>query len=389
MALGLLVVGIGGALARPARLPASVVPLIAAALVLATGILGWREATRAVEPLAAPLAFLLASVPLAQLLDRIGFFTAVAATVGGGPRLKLRLWWLGAAVTAVLNLDTAVVLLTPLYVRIARRHGSDPLELAVQPVLLAALASSALPVSNLTNLIAASHLGLRATDFLVHLGPATLAATTVGWFFYSRATARRPAGEPVCDPVDARALRRGAPVVAIVVAGFVLGDHVGLAPWAVAAGGCVVLLAMVDDRRVRLPVDATLAVLGLGVLARAAGPLLPVEALLSGTGAAGELRAGVGAIVGANLLNNLPALLVALGHLAPGDPRLWTVLLGLNTGPVLVLTGALAGILWRDTAARVGVPVSPWRYARLGARVGLPAIAMAFAVRLATHALVG
>ena len=43
-----------------------------------------------------------------------------------------RLWVLGALVTALLNLDTAVVLLTPLYARIDRR-------LAVQPMLLRAL----------------------------------------------------------------------------------------------------------------------------------------------------------------------------------------------------------------------------------------------------------
>ena len=76
--------------------------------------------------------------------------------VGRGRHLALGLWVLGALVTTILNLDASVVLLTPLYVRIARRCGLDPLALAFQPVLLSCLASSALPVSNLTNLIAAS-----------------------------------------------------------------------------------------------------------------------------------------------------------------------------------------------------------------------------------------
>ena len=68
---------------------------------------------------------------------------------------------------AVLNLDAAVVLLTPLYVRVARRTGLDPVALAFQPVLLACLASSFLPVSNLTNLIAAHQADLGTSDFLV------------------------------------------------------------------------------------------------------------------------------------------------------------------------------------------------------------------------------
>ncbi|HEY5424337.1 MAG TPA: hypothetical protein VIK05_12735 [Ilumatobacteraceae bacterium] len=49
---------------------------------------------------------------------------------------------LAAAVTVVFNLDAAVVLLTPLYIRIARRHGYSPEMLAFQPALLACLASN-------------------------------------------------------------------------------------------------------------------------------------------------------------------------------------------------------------------------------------------------------
>jgi Na+/H+ antiporter NhaD/arsenite permease-like protein len=56
------------------------------------------------------------------------------------------------------------------------------LRLAFQPVLLASLASSALPVSNLTNLIVADHIDVGTLDFLWRLGPASLIATIVGWF---------------------------------------------------------------------------------------------------------------------------------------------------------------------------------------------------------------
>ena len=75
---------------------------------------------------------------------------------------------MAAAVTVVFNLDAAVVLLTPLYIRIARRHGYSPEMLAFQPALLACLASNPLPVSNLTNLIAAEHFDLGVGEFLDH-----------------------------------------------------------------------------------------------------------------------------------------------------------------------------------------------------------------------------
>lgn len=108
------------------------------------------------------LAFLLTGVPLAALLDRLGFFRAAADVVAGrpGPVPVGALWVLAAVTTVVLNLDTTVVLLTPLYLQLARRAGVDPVPLALIPLLLASLSSSVLPVSNLTTLLAAEHFDL-------------------------------------------------------------------------------------------------------------------------------------------------------------------------------------------------------------------------------------
>src|SRR5690242_20654137 len=138
--------------------------------------------------LAPALAFLLAAVPLATLLDRLGFFRASATRLAAGPRgtSVLALWVLAAATTVVLNLDTTIVLLTPLYVRIARRAGADPLAIALVPLLLASLASSVLPVSNLTNLVVAEHVDLTAGTLVAHLGLPSLAAVAVGWWGYAR-----------------------------------------------------------------------------------------------------------------------------------------------------------------------------------------------------------
>ena len=105
--------------------------------------------------------------------------------------------------TIVFNLDAAVVLLTPLYVRIAHRHDIPPVVLAFQPALLACLASNPLPVSNLTNLIVAEQHDLGLGEFLVHLGPVTVVACTVGWFGY-----RRWAGGVIAGTGWARMCRR-------------------------------------------------------------------------------------------------------------------------------------------------------------------------------------
>ena len=118
------------------------------------------------------LAFLLAGVPLAALLDRMGFFGAAASVMLGHDqtdRSVFGLWVLAAVTTAVLNLDTTVVLLTPLYLRLARRTGVEPIPLVVIPLLLASFASSVLPVSNLTTLIVVQRFDLGTLDVLAHL----------------------------------------------------------------------------------------------------------------------------------------------------------------------------------------------------------------------------
>jgi arsenical pump membrane protein len=389
--LVLLGLAVAGVFARPKRLPIAAIPVALVLVALATTAIAPGAASDALHPLYAPLAFLILAVPLAVMLDQVGFFHAVAARIDHTRRLHLGLWLFAAAVTTLFNLDASVVLLTPLYVRIARRHGLDPVTLAFPPVLLAMLGSSALPVSNLTNLLAAERFDVRAVDFLTRLAPASLAAILVGYVAYRRALPDQPATEPTTEPVDRRALARGAPIVGFVLLGFTLGDAFGVPAWAVALVADIVLVGMVRTWPWRfVPIDAASLAAALGVLAAAAAPHLGLHHLLaeSGSRAATDAKVFVVAVVGANLVNNLPALLVAMPAIGPSPGhRLWAVLLGVNLGPTLVVTGSLAGLLWLDTARRLGVAVTARSFSRIGVRVGLPAIVAALFVLLLTNAL--
>jgi len=262
------------------------------------------------ELLAPALAFLLAAVPLAHLLGELGFFDAVARRVSHRVDGIWPWWLLAAATTAVLNLDTTVVLLTPLYLQVARRRGDDPLVLAVVPFLLANLASSVLPVSNLTTLIAAERFDIGAGELLRELGPATVAMLVVGFLTHRRWAARRAAtgsaglgaggsgvgavGRPVetvpaapgerhvaPSPAratsstdlrdeggdDRRALVVGGLVVASLLVAFVAGPAVGIAPWEAALVADLVLVLVLRSLPWRsVPVATAAAVAVLGVL---------------------------------------------------------------------------------------------------------------------------
>jgi len=385
-------VAVVGAVVRPRGAPAWVAPALAALAGVLTGVVALDAIGPALRPLAAPVAFLVVAVPLAVALDRLGFFEALAARIAGGPGTEARLWVLAALVTTVFNLDAAVVLLTPLYVRIARRLGLDPVALAFQPALLACLASSALPVSNLTNLVVAERFDLSALAFLVHLGPASVAASVAGWFAYRRCFGPATPTVERCDGAtsgDLRALRIGGAVTVGVLVGFVAGPSVGVEPWVVAAVAAVVVAIAIGEVPWRsFPVGTAVLVGALGVLAPAAAQGIGVGDPLGATRTAELALTTVGAAGGANLANNLPALLVALDR-APDrvSDGVWAALLGFNVGPALLVTGSLSGLLWLDAVRRLGVEVTARDHSWVGVRVGLPALAAATLALLATLAL--
>lgn len=386
LAVALLAGGVAAAVAHLRHRVLAVVPALLAGVAVAAGVVDGAPAGDALGDLVEPLIFVGLAVPLAVLLDQIGCFDAVARRLPARST-ALGLWVLGAATVALVNLDAAVVLLTPVAIRAAARAGEDARGLALQPALLASLSSSWLPVSNLTNLIAEEHDRVGPGAFLVHLGPPSLAAVVVGYLLWRRAWPRPAASARTAPPAEAGPDDREARVVAAVVAGvllvgFTAGGVVGVPPWVVAA---VVVGALVARTRsvpvAAVPWASALVVGGLAVLAVAVAEQVDVAAALGdGEGAGGLARiVGVGAL-GANAANNLPTFVAGLPHLPAGDAARWAWLLGVNMGPTVVVTGSLAGLLWVDVARRSGLVVGGRDYARAGLLVGLPALAVATVV---------
>ncbi len=370
------------------------IPPVLGAVAIGAGLLGPRASLHALSPLLAPLGFVLAAVPLAVLLDELGFFEELARRISAGRHYLGACWVLAGLVTMLLNLDAAVVMLTPLYLRLAERRRVDALALCLQPLLLSCLASSALPISNLTNLIATPALGLSSVGFVVHLGLPTLAATGVGWLAYLRLP--RLAGIAAATPAspsrlsaDRRALVLGGIIVAACVAGFLATSDLGGAPWEVAVGGDLVLIAL--TRRVPLrvvPWKSVGTVLGLGILAASIAHRLALAGLFGTSSPLGMLRDLGVASIGANLVNNLPALLVSLPHL-PAHPSwsAWAVLLGANVAPLALPSGTLASLLWLETVHRLGVSFSEREYLALAWKVALPSLIAAAAALLALRTM--
>ncbi len=357
-------------------------PLLGISVAVLVG--GGRSPHPEVGSVVQAIAFLVMAVPLGVLLDELGFFRQLARRVAPSASPAI-LWIVASLVTIVLNLDASVVLLTPLYGRVAIQNGRDPEPYVFQPLLLALLASSVLPVSNLTNLIAAGVYHLTPGAFLLHLAPASVIAIVVGYPLWHRSF-RGLLGEVTPMPsslegglsegasdVRHNVLRIGGTIAIAAIVGFVFGPYVGIAPWEAAGALDIVLIAYL--RRSPLSMIPYVPAVTVGTAALAAielGGRLGTPTHLGG-GPVDVLLIGVVSAVLATVANNIPAIsvLVVLLKTEPSVLR-WAALLGVNMGPSLLVTGSLASILWLSLASEVGVKIRAMRFATIAVRVSVP-----------------
>jgi arsenical pump membrane protein len=286
------------------------------------------------------------------------------------------------AVTTLLNLDTSVTFLTPVLVAAARSRGEGEEPLLYACLLLSNAGSLLLPGSNLTNLIVLGHLHLSGGAFFVHMALPTLAAVVV--------TA------VVVGLVHHRQLRATVPPVSDVERS-VLG--VGL----VAVAAVTVLVLVLRSPAVPVAAVGVVAValrsreVGSGAWARAAVRVLDLRVLggLFGVavalGTLGRSWSGpatllshldswgtaVVAALSSVLFNNLPAASLLAAH---RPPHPFSLLVGLNVGPNLFVTGSLAWVLWLRAARGAGGRPDVGRAVLLGVSTAPIAIACAVGV---------
>ncbi len=277
-----------------------------------------------------------------------------------------------AAVTSVLNLDTSVAFLTPVLVYAARSRGSDEAPFLYGCLLLSNAASLLLPGSNLTNLIVLGHLHLSGSRFLRLMAPAWLASVliTAGVVAVAeRRALRSSAGErgrrrPLSDRDPAGFAVAVVSVAAVTVAVLLLRTP---APAVVGIG---VVAVLTRSRGRDATVSKVLDILGLPVLVGLFGIAVALGTLgRTWTGPAVALShldawgtAGVAALASV-AVNNLPAASLLAARV---PPRPFALLVGLNIGPNLFVTGSLAWILWLRAAATAGATPTIAKATRLG-----------------------
>jgi arsenical pump membrane protein len=280
---------------------------------------------------------------------------------------------LEAVVTAVLNLDTAVVFLTPVLVHAARQRDCDERPFLYGALFMANGASLLLPGSNLTNLIVLHHEPSSGAEFArdMALPWAVVVVLTIAFV----AVVFRPRHEGgQAEPVPA--IRLGVGIAAIAAATVLI-----LALPNAAVPVLLVGLGASALRRVHPRLDLHVLA-GLFAVAVALGTLARLwdgpARLLAHLGGAGAAALGAGASV---IVNNLPAAALLA---AQPPPHPLPLLIGLNLGPNLAFTGSLSAYLWWRAAR--GVDARP--SLRLSSLLGLVLVPLTVAAALGALALV-
>ncbi|MGA2042964.1 MAG: arsenic transporter [Roseiarcus sp.] len=395
-----------GVILRPFGLPEAIWAVAGAALIVVLRLLSPQDALIGIGKGVDVYLFLTGMMLLAEVARKEGLFDWLAARAtrgarGSAARLFLLVYGVGALVTTFLSNDATAVVLTPaVAAAVKAAKAKEPLPYLLICAFIANAASFVLPISNPANLVIyGAHMPPLLAWLPRYLPASALAilATYLALRWTQRAALRQAIAEdaPLADLTRAgRIAAAGIAATAVaLLAASALDVQLGL-PTAIAGAATAAAVLLVERKG---PWD-TIKDVSWGVLPLVAGLFVLVEALdksgligmlgallhdgaqRSGAGAA--WAAGAAIALASNLMNNLPAGLIAAGavrdaHAPDGVTR--AVLIGVDLGPNLSVTGSLATILWLTALRREGLNVDAWTFLKLGALVMPPALLLALA----------
>ena len=381
-----------GVVIRPWRLPEYIWAVAGALLLVALGLLPWQEAVAAAGKGLDVYFFLVGMMLLAEAGRQEGLFDWLAAQAvrwsrNSAPRLFLIVYGVGTLVTVFLSNDATAVVLTPAVYAATRAARVEPLPYLFVCAFIANAASFVLPISNPANLVV---FGAAMPPLLEWLRTFALPSVVsiVATYLLLRFTQRDELAKEVADSGSSPQLKTSGKIAAsgiaatavVLIAASGLGSDLGLPT--LACGVAVTALVLLLERKSPWPVFADVSwsviplVGGLFILVEGlnrTGILPSLARLLQATAAAAphstSWAAGLITAFVSNLINNLPMGLIAAtttqGAQVPHEVTS-AVLIGVDLGPNLSVTGSLATILWLIALRREGEHVGALRFLRIG-----------------------
>jgi arsenical pump membrane protein len=372
---GIAAAATAGVIARPFAWPEFIWAVTGAVLLVALGLLPIRDALTGVAKGTDVYLFLVGMMLLAELARQEGLFDWLAACAarlarGSAIRLFTLVFVVGTIVTAFLS-----------------NEAREALPYLFICAFVANAASFVLPISNPANLVIyGSHMPPLLRWLTQYSLPSALSIVTT--YLVLRWTQRAELQRDVSADIEVPELSKGGTTAAFGIVGTAVvllmssafDIQLGL-PTFIAG----VVTAMLVCIRARSGPMAVVKNISWGVLPLVAGLFVLVQALQK-TGVTNDIAgllhhlvqssaslaawlSGIGLAVVCNLANNLPVGLVA-GSVVQitkvPEPVRSAVLIGVDLGPNLSVTGSLATILWLTALRREGQIVGAWTFLKLG-----------------------
>ncbi len=393
-----------GVILRPFNLPEAIWAVAGAALLVALGLISLPDALTGVGKGTDVYLFLFGMMLLAEIAREEGLFDWLAAVAtthaqGSARRLFLLTYGVGTIVTIFLSNDATAVVLTPaVAAAVHTAKAKEPLPYLLICAFIANAASFVLPISNPANLVIyGSHMPPLLQWLPAYALPSV--ASIAGTYLLLRWTQRSALGQEIATDVPVPILSAVGKTAALGIAGTAIVLLVASAldialglPTAIA-GTATATVVLIRERKSPWIVvkDISWGVLplvaGLFVLVEAldkTGLILTITALLRDEAQRSAVWAawcaGIIVAVASNLVNNLPTGLIAgdaVQNAQVHDQITRAVLIGVDLGPNLSVTGSLATILWLTALRREGYAVSAGAFLKLGIVVMPPALLLA------------
>jgi len=362
-------------------------------LLLALRLVPLSLAGRAATEGADVYLFLIGMMLLSELAKENGVFDWLSSVAirGAGKscsRLFLLIYGIGTLVTIFMSNDATAVVLTPAILAAVRKAKVEPLPHLFACALIANAASFVLPISNPANLVVFRTGMPPLNQWLMFFGvPSALsiAATyAVLRFLFRKELSAAVEGDAKPEPLrsEGKLVLGGiALMVMVLLTASSLDKDLGL-PTCVAALAVTAAVCL-KTRSSPLPLAreiswaTLLLVAGLFIMVNAIesiGALRLTQSWLAWAQkiepAAGTMAVGFAVGIANNLMNNLPLGLIAGATLQAAHAKglvVHAVMIGVDLGPNLSVTGSLATILWLLELRKEKLDVSFGRFLRVGA----------------------
>ena len=357
---------------------------------------------------------LLGMMIIVGIIHKTGLFEFLAISAikksSGSPKVALvYLMILTAIASAILDNVTTILLAIPMTLIVTKHLKVSPIPFILAEVFVSNIGGAATLVGDPPNIIIASKADLSFNAFLVHMAPMVILVLLVVIpmivFLFRKELVNAPADRDAVMKLQAHdflkdviLLKKSLGVLTLVMIAFVLHSFLHLEPSIVALFGAGVLVAIsgLKPRDYVQDVEWSTLIFFAGLFIMVGG--------LVGSGALAELSAFLKDLFAGNtqlaalsilsisavlsgVIDNIPyvtAMSPVISDLSVGlvgrqeHVLWWSLAFGADFGGNATIIGASANVVAIGLAAKAGIHISFWKFAKYGVLVTAVSIAMVY-----------